>query len=246
MSRPVPWTSGSPGPSTGTPRTRRAWWGRRSRTRGLFLDRRAFLVSYDPGGDPSGELLAGLLLAAGPVCAGINLEYYFSHVDPAGHGCGTKLPHNIVGLLGVMDGHASDLRTGLPWQMVEIHEPVRLLLVVEAEPELLVAILRAHPGLNRLAANGWIQLVAWSSDSEAMHVFRDGAFRPHTPETTAFPVVDRSAHFYAGERGHLGGAHVMAAFGQTPPGVSDMSGLSGTSGAGHELAGRGSRAGEPS
>ena len=29
-----------------------------------------------------------------------------------------------------MDGAASDLRTGLPWQMVEIHEPVRLLFVV--------------------------------------------------------------------------------------------------------------------
>src|SRR5690606_14867778 len=83
--------------------------GRRSRTRGLFLDRRAFLVSYDPGGDPTGELLADLLAAVGPVCAGINLEYYFSRIDPAGYGCGTKLPHNIAGLLGVMDGHASDL-----------------------------------------------------------------------------------------------------------------------------------------
>ena len=34
-----------------------------------------------------------------------------------------------------MDGAASDLRTGLPWQMVEIHEPVRILFVVETTPE---------------------------------------------------------------------------------------------------------------
>ncbi|MER6177015.1 DUF2309 domain-containing protein [Streptosporangium sp. NPDC001681] len=219
--------------------------GRRSRTRGLFLDRRAFLVSYDPDGDPSGELLAGLLLAAGPVCAGINLEYYFSHVDPVGYGCGTKLPHNITGLLGVMDGHASDLRTGLPWQMVEIHEPVRLLLVVEAEPERLAAILRAHPGLNRLVVNGWIRLVAWSPDSGAMRVFRHGVFVPHIPETTVFPVVNRSARFYAGERGHLGCAHAMAAFEAEPPGACDVFDPIGVPVVGHEPAGHGQRTREP-
>ncbi|WP_239513629.1 YbcC family protein [Streptosporangium sp. 'caverna'] len=215
---------GQPRPEYGHATNAACVVGRRSRTRGLFLDRRAFLVSYDPDGDPAGDLLTNLLLAAGPVCAGINLEYYFSYVDPAGYGCGTKLPHNIVGLLGVMDGHASDLRTGLPWQMVEIHEPVRLLLIVEAEPERLAAILRAHPALSRLVVNGWIQLVAWSPGSGAMHVFRDNAFQPHTPEITEFPVVGRSAQFYAGKRGHLGCAHVMTAseaapFGATPSGV---------------------------
>ena len=35
--------------------------GRRERTRGLFFDRRAFLVSYDPSIDPEGENLAKLL-----------------------------------------------------------------------------------------------------------------------------------------------------------------------------------------
>ena len=48
-------------------------------------------------------------------------------------GCGTKLPHNVTGLIGVMDGHQSDLRTGLPLQMVETHEPMRLLLIVDAD-----------------------------------------------------------------------------------------------------------------
>ena len=114
--------------------------GRRSRTRGLFLDRRAFLTSYDPTQDDAeSTILTGLLRAVFPVCAGINLEYYFSYVDPTGYGCGTKLPHNITSLLGVMDGAASDLRTGLPWQMVEIHEPVRLLFVIETTPEAMLA-----------------------------------------------------------------------------------------------------------
>ncbi len=75
------------------------------------------------------------MAAVVPVCAGISLEYYFSFVDNDRYGCGTKLPHNVTSLVGVMDGHASDLRTGLPWQMVEIHEPVRILFVVETTPE---------------------------------------------------------------------------------------------------------------
>ncbi|MCA9550820.1 MAG: DUF2309 domain-containing protein [Myxococcales bacterium] len=177
--------------------------GRRSRTRGLFLDRRAFLVSYDPTRDPDRSRLAALLETVGPVGAGINLEYYFSFVDSTGYGCGTKLPHNIVGLLGVMDGHASDLRTGLPWQMVEIHEPVRLLTIVEAEPDELMAIVSARPGLARLVVNGWIQVVAWSPSTDELHVFDGGAFRPHRPETDQLPVVKASMDVYRGHREHL-------------------------------------------
>ncbi|GAA3849003.1 hypothetical protein GCM10022243_13770 [Saccharothrix violaceirubra] len=200
---------GQPRPEYGHATNAVAIVGRRARTRGLYLDRRAFLASYDVAGDNDDALLTALLGAVGPVCAGINLEYYFSFVDPAGYGCGTKLPHNITGLLGVMDGHASDLRTGLPWQMVEIHEPVRLLLVVEAAPDRLNAILNGHAVLNRLVGNGWIQFVSWCPDTNAVHVFQDGSFQPYAPERTEFPVVTRSAQVYAGERDHLGCAHVL-------------------------------------
>ena len=90
------------------------------------MDRRAFLNSYDPTtDDPESNILLRILRAAIPVCAGISLEYYFSSVDPAYFGCGSKLPHNVTSLLGVMDGAASDLRTGLSTQMTEIHEPIR-------------------------------------------------------------------------------------------------------------------------
>jgi uncharacterized protein YbcC (UPF0753/DUF2309 family) len=182
--------------------------GRRERTRGLFLDRRAFLVSYDPTQDPSGSILSALLRSVGPVGAGINLEYYFSFVDPTGYGCGTKLPHNIVGLVGVMDGHASDLRTGLPWQMVEIHEPVRLLTIVEATTKTLERVLAEEQALASLVNNAWIQLVAWDPDSEALAVYEKGRFVPYVPENAAIAVVDRSMDFYAGRRGHLAPAHV--------------------------------------
>ena len=98
------------------------------------------------------------MAAVVPVCAGISLEYYFSFVDNDRYGCGTKLPHNVTGLVGVMDGHASDLRTGLPWQMVEIHEPVRILFVVETTPDRLSKVIDASPSLNQLVGNRWIAL----------------------------------------------------------------------------------------
>ena len=111
-----------------------------------------------------------------PVCGGINLEYYFSHIDSPGYGCGTKLPHNITSLLGVMDGAASDLRTGLPWQMTEIHEPVRLLIVCETSSEVVMTMLRKNPSMMRMTANGWIILAVLDPDSQAIQVFKDAQF----------------------------------------------------------------------
>jgi uncharacterized protein YbcC (UPF0753/DUF2309 family) len=190
--------------------------GRRWRTRGLFLDRRAFLVSYDPAADTDAEILARTLAAVGPVGAGINLEYYFSTVDRLGYGAGTKLPHNITGLIGVMDGHASDLRTGLPWQMVEIHEPVRLLVVIDATPADILRAAAAVPSVWRLAKNRWIQLVSWHPETGTLAVFEDGDFRPYVPERLDVPVVERSVAWYAGRRGHLPPARVLAAMADGP------------------------------
>jgi uncharacterized protein len=177
--------------------------GRRDVTRGLFLDRRAFLVSYDPTQDPTDENLAALLGAAIPVCGGISLEYYFSFVDNEGYGCGTKLPHNITGLVGVMNGHASDLRTGLPWQMVEIHEPVRILFNIETTPERLMKVINASPLLREFVDNRWIRLSTLDPDSGEVHVLRNGTFEPGSPWTETVPQARSSAEWYRGTREHL-------------------------------------------
>jgi len=186
--------------------------GRRSRTRNLFMDRRAFLTSYDPTvDDEKGTVLAGLLRAAVPVCAGINLEYYFSRVDNAGYGCGTKPPHNIASLLGVMDGAASDLRPGLPRQMIELHEPLRLLIVVETRPEILSAVLEAEPGVARLVRNGWVHLATLDPDSPRLRIHRSGSFEPFEPTGEPPPEVASSIAWYRGWRGNLGFASIVPA-----------------------------------
>ncbi|WP_437604969.1 DUF2309 domain-containing protein [Sorangium sp. So ce834] len=185
--------------------------GRRALTRGLFLDRRAFLVSYDPTQDPSGAILERVLLAVGPVGAGINLEYYFSCVDNRRYGAGTKLPHNLVSLLGVMEGSLSDLRTGLPKQMIEIHEPVRLLVVVEASTETAAALCARQPALRELICNGWIQLACVDPDTRRIAHFTGDGFAPFSPPDDLLPEVQRSADWYAGRSGFVPPALIRAA-----------------------------------
>ncbi len=183
--------------------------GRRSITRGLFLDRRAFLISYDAERDPENNSLAAILGAAGPVCAGISLEYYFSFVDNERYGCGTKLPHNVTGLVGVMNGHASDLRTGLPWQMVEIHEPVRLLLIVENTPDNVMEAVRRSREVTELVENRWLRLVTMDPAEGSIHIYRDGRFEPLS-ETVNLPETTSSVDWFRGKLEHLPIARVTA------------------------------------
>ncbi len=189
-----------------------AFVGRRSLSRGAFFDRRVFLISYDPTQDPSGTVLEGILLAVGPVGAGINLEYYFSTVNNDRYGCGTKVPHNVAGLFGVMEGAASDLRTGLPRQMIEIHEAMRLQIVVEHKPEVLAAIYQRQPPLRELIGNGWIHVAALDPDTGVITQFVPGqGFVAWEREARPLPVVERSGDWYAGRSGALGPALIRRA-----------------------------------
>ncbi|MCE9564689.1 MAG: DUF2309 domain-containing protein [Planctomycetes bacterium] len=178
--------------------------GRRERTRGLYLDRRAFLTAYDPTqDDENGTILARTMVAVFPVCGGINLEYFFSHVDSPGYGCGTKLPHNITSLLGVMDGAASDLRTGLPWQMTEIHEPVRLMIVCETTTTIMKKILDGNPLGKTMTENGWVQLAVQDPITNEIMLFQKGEFHPYKPQADVLPTAGSSADWYRGWRDHL-------------------------------------------
>ena len=196
--------------------------GRRSMSRGLFLDRRVFLISYDPttedegegedeGKDNKGRILESILLATAPVGAGIALEYYFSTVDNERFGCGSKITHNITGLFGVMEGADSDLRTGLPWQMVEIHEPMRLLVVVEQTTEVLTAILKRQLPLQELINNSWIILAAKNPLTAAIAQYcpRRG-WLPWSGKAV-LPQVARSSDWFAGEREALAPALLLGA-----------------------------------
>ncbi len=174
--------------------------GRRSVSQGTFLDRRVFLISYDPTQDADGKLLENLLLAVGPVGAGINLEYYFSTVNNDYFGCGTKVTHNITGMFGVMEGTMSDLRTGLSKQMVEIHEPLRLQVLIEAKTEILGKIYERQAVIRELVGGGWILLGAMDPDSGEISIFERGVgFVPWQTEKRQIPILESSVSYYQNE-----------------------------------------------
>ncbi len=148
--------------------------GRRGLTKHLFLDRRAFMNSYDYSKDKDGKYLLNILKAAAPVCGGINLEYYFSRVDNNKLGAGSKLPHNVMGLVGVANGLDGDLRTGLPLQMVEIHDPIRLLIIVEQYPDVVLKTIQSHNETFEWFQNEWVHLVVIDPENKSFYRFYNG------------------------------------------------------------------------
>jgi uncharacterized protein YbcC (UPF0753/DUF2309 family) len=155
--------------------------GRRNLSDHLFMDRRAFLNSYDYEIDPDGKYLFGILRAAAPVCGGINLEYYFSRVDNQKLGAGSKLPHNVMGLFGVANGIDGDLRPGLPSQMIEVHEPVRLLIIVEHFSDVVLKTIQRSPETYEWFKNEWVNLVIVNPLTHELSVFRDEHFVSYVP-----------------------------------------------------------------
>ncbi|HNP29004.1 MAG TPA: DUF2309 domain-containing protein [Nitrospirales bacterium] len=146
--------------------------GERALTKGLNLDGRVFLHSYDPFSDPEGSLLEKIMTA--PLIVGelINLTYYFSAVDPWAYGSGSKVIHNMVAGIGVMLGSQSDLQNGLPLQSVNdgarhYHEPMRLLAIIEAPPDRIGSIIQKHTLLQHVFHNQWMNVLAVDPDSKA-------------------------------------------------------------------------------
>ncbi len=164
--------------------------GRRDLSKGLFLDRRSFLNSFDYQVDPEGNYLFNILKAAAPVCGGINLEYYFSRVDQEKLGAGTKLPHNVMGLFGVANGIDGDLRPGLPAQMTEVHDPIRLLLMVEHFPDIVLEVIQRNAETYEWFINEWVVLVSIHPETKQSFLFKNGSFAEYVPITKDLGMVD--------------------------------------------------------
>jgi len=160
--------------------------GRRALTKGLDLEGRVFLHSYDPGLDPEGSLLEKIMTA--PLIVGelINLTYYFSAVDPWAYGSGSKVIHNMVGGIGVMLGSQSDLQKGLPLQSVNdgeqhYHEPMRLLAIIEAPPDRIRSIIQKHSLLQHIFHHQWMHVMAVDPESKVVARYcTDSSWEPVT------------------------------------------------------------------
>ena len=143
----------------------------RGLTASLNLEGRCFLHSYDYSQDPEGNSLTVILTAPMVVAEWINTQYLFSTLDNVAYGGGSKITKNITGKIGIMQGNASDLMTGLPLQSLyssdtqAYHEPQRLMCVVYAPRTIIENIVQAQPVLQKLFGNGWVQLTCIEPDS---------------------------------------------------------------------------------
>jgi uncharacterized protein YbcC (UPF0753/DUF2309 family) len=174
--------------------------GRRTMSKGILLDRRAFLNSFDYQVDPEGNYLLNILNAAAPVCGGINLEYYFSRVDNQKLGAGTKLPHNVMGLIGVANGIDGDLRPGLPSQMIEVHDPMRLMMVVEHFPEIVLQTIQRNPATYQWFENEWVKLAVCHPETRALYLFKQGVFESYEPlNSKVDTILDMNSMVESGE-----------------------------------------------
>ena len=94
------------------------------------------------------------------------------------------------------------LRTGLPQQMIEVHEAMRLLAVVEQKTDVLTEIYLRQPPLQELVGNGWVQLAAKDPASPAIHRFLPGTGWVRWEPPARPPArVARSPEAYLGHRG---------------------------------------------
>ncbi|EMA66942.1 hypothetical protein C461_09297 [Halorubrum aidingense JCM 13560] len=151
--------------------------GPRELTSDIDLDGRAFLHSYDWTTDPDGDALEAIFTGPMVVTQWINAQYYFSTVDNAVYGSGSKITQNPVGNVGVYQGNGGDLMTGLPLQSLMAaddnphHQPLRLSTIVHAPVDRVTDVLAEHEELTELLDNDWLSLtvVDPTQDHRAFH-----------------------------------------------------------------------------
>ncbi|RMH07829.1 MAG: DUF2309 family protein [Nitrospirae bacterium] len=149
----------------------------RSLTRHLNLQGRTFLHNYHASQDESGKVLETIMTAPLVVAEWINLQYFFSAVDPWVYGSGSKVLHNVVSGVGVMLGAHADFQPGLPLQTVRdgsrlFHEPLRLLVVIQAPLQTISRIISQHTILQYFFHHGWVLLVAIDPASRIFYEYQ--------------------------------------------------------------------------
>ncbi|MBT5935067.1 putative inorganic carbon transporter subunit DabA [Sulfurimonas sp.] len=155
--------------------------GPRDSIKHMPFGNRLFMHSYDSKLDnENADILTRIF--DGPLVVGewINLEHYFSTVDNAIYGAGSKVYHNVVSKIGVFNGNYSDLKIGLPTQSVFLegkayHEPVRLLTYMEAPLETVGKAVE-NSVAKEFILNEWIRPVIIDRAAKKVYSYENGEF----------------------------------------------------------------------
>lgn len=140
----------------------------------------ACLNGYDFSLDRDGEKLEKMLEAVIPSLGAANLEYFFSRTGATGMNTDNAMSDQIIGLFGVADGTRGDLRIGLPSELTQGLEPIRLLCIVEHFHE---TVLKVIDRLNAVQSpkpvvqwiiNEWVHLVVIDPVTRQLRVLKNG------------------------------------------------------------------------
>ena len=96
--------------------------------------------------------------------------------------------------------------------MTEIHEPLRIIFVIESTPEAMLSIMQRNPNIDRLIRNKWVQIAILSPSSNDIRCFENGQFVAYQPSHHLIPTVARSHDWYRGWRNHVGFAKITAGY----------------------------------
>jgi hypothetical protein len=84
--------------------------------------------------------------------------------------------------------------------MIEIHEAMRLLVVVEQTLEIITAVYQRQPPLQELVGNGWVTVAAMDPATGALHLFDPASgWEPWTGNADV-GTVRQSSDWFAGSR----------------------------------------------
>ena len=99
-----------------------------------------------------------------------------------------------MGLIGVANGIDGDLRPGLPSQMIEVHDPIRMLVIVEHYPEIVLKAISQAPETYEWYNNEWMHLVSVNPVTRKLQVFKDGQFLPYKPLKSKLELAPNLNH----------------------------------------------------
>jgi uncharacterized protein len=152
--------------------------GFRNVSKELLANGLAFAASYDSTTDPDGTVLSEVLTELIPSCSKVNLDYFFARIDNENYGVGRGPGVTEASLTWKMIGQDGDLRAGLPWELVKAHEPVRLLVIVEAPPDLVKRAITTIPSPTLALFKGrWVRLISVDSKNRVAYRLGNNGFQ---------------------------------------------------------------------
>jgi hypothetical protein len=92
--------------------------------------------------------------------------------------------------------------------MVEIHEPVRILFIIETSPERLGETVKRLPVVEELVAKKWVRVATVDPETRQISVLRPWGFEPFKAPDAETPRALTSRDWYRGHREHLETAEI--------------------------------------